>query len=784
MKFKRKSILITWLFSYVAVLIFPIAVSSIVYMTSTRVIEEEILSANSHMLKQVNQVVEKYLSDIDRLNMQITWSNSVQRLIYSRNIPDNNLKYMVREAANEFKNLENSYAFVDGFYVYIHKYDIAIIPGVYRDSQLLYETMHSNKDGFSYEKWLEFIKEKHSRDLIPITRKAEDGNDKRSIALVNSILTGANGDSLATVVIMLDVSKIMNSVESAQLFSNGGVYIFNNKGQEIASKTSLTDNIVINQNKLVNSEGLIYEKFENKKHVLTYINSEKYGWKYVSVIPDTLFWKKSVWLRNIIFLSVVFSIVGGVLLTYFFTKRNYGPISKLIKDIANRMSVPYEVNSNEFSYIEKAVHDTLSEKEKIAEQIHRQNEMLKTGFLMRLLKGDIDSSIPVEDSFSAFDIEFKSINFGVLLFYIKQTHIEYSKDEDSTKRFKAIKLKIKNAAEELIGQHNIGMAAEIDNMLVCLVNIQDNLQYDYKSEMIRASQELQALMKEKVKTDLVISVSSMYSTVTGIAHAYQEAVKAMEYSLVLGKDGIIYYDDIPAEAFEGSKYSYYYPLAVEQQLINSIRTGDFKKASEILNNMFDLNFSHSTVSIKIAKYLMFDMVGTIIKTINEISDQGESQFIETINPMPRLIECQSIIDMKNEMTNIINEVCDYTSQKRKLIVEQQRDSANKELVNSIISYIGENYSSIDLNISGVALNYGMSSSYVSRIFKDQVGEGMLDYINKYRINQAKTMLKETNISVSEIAQKVGFMDSNSFIRIFKRYEGITPGKFKEINYTA
>lgn len=784
MLFKKRSILITWLLSYFAVLVIPIAASSIVYATSTRIIEDEILSANTYMLKQVDQVVEKYLDDIGRLNMQITWNNSIQRLIYSSDSSESNFQFMVREAANELKNLENSYGFVDGFYLYIHKYDIAIIPGVYRDSQLLYETVHDCKGGMSYKQWINFLQEKHNRDLVSIMRKTEDGSEKRSIALISSIPTGGNDAPMATVVIMLDVSKIMNSVESAQLFSNGGIYIFNNRGQEIASKTALAESVKVDREMLTDDEGLIYGKYGGKEHVLTYISSKKYGWKYVSVIPNTLFWKKAVSLRNLMYLSILLSVIGGVLLTYFFAKKNYGPISKLIAEIANRMGLPYDMGSNEYGYIEKAVHNTLTEKEKVAEMIRQQNYVLKASLLTRLLKGDIDSNIPLEESFSAFDIQFESNSFGVLLFYIKHTEMVEMAGQDMSKSFKLIQFAITNVAEELAGQHNIGMVTEIDNMMACIINFKDGFQGDYKDEMLRISHELQKFMAENFKTELTISVSSIYSTVTGISHAYQEAVKAMEYSLVLAKGEVTCYDDIPAEAFEGSKYTYYYPLMTEQQLINSIKTGDFSKACEILDHLFSLNFDHSGVSAKIAKYLMFDMVSTIIKTINEIGDQGENQFIEAINPMSRFAESQSIIDMKNEMTNIIGEVCEYTSQKRKSIAEQQRDNANKELVKSIISYISNNFSNLDLNISGVALKHGMSSSYISKIFKEQTGEGMLDYINKYRVNKAKDLLRTSGTNIGEIAQKVGFSDSNSFIRIFKRYEGITPGKYKEVNYTA
>ncbi|WP_197080917.1 helix-turn-helix transcriptional regulator [Gordoniibacillus kamchatkensis] len=68
---------------------------------------------------------------------------------------------------------------------------------------------------------------------------------------------------------------------------------------------------------------------------------------------------------------------------------------------------------------------------------------------------------------------------------------------------------------------------------------------------------------------------------------------------------------------------------------------------------------------------------------------------------------------------------------------------------------------------------------MSKLFKDHTGEGLLDFINKTRIEAAKRLIAAKNSHVNEIAGSVGFNDVNAFIRTFKKYEGITPGKYKE-----
>lgn len=76
-----------------------------------------------------------------------------------------------------------------------------------------------------------------------------------------------------------------------------------------------------------------------------------------------------------------------------------------------------------------------------------------------------------------------------------------------------------------------------------------------------------------------------------------------------------------------------------------------------------------------------------------------------------------------------------------------------------------------------------SVSYVSKLFKEKTGQNILYYINMVRIENAKKLLRESrqDTGIGEIGKETGFTNSNSFIRIFKKYEEMTPGKYRELN---
>ncbi len=76
----------------------------------------------------------------------------------------------------------------------------------------------------------------------------------------------------------------------------------------------------------------------------------------------------------------------------------------------------------------------------------------------------------------------------------------------------------------------------------------------------------------------------------------------------------------------------------------------------------------------------------------------------------------------------------------------------------------------------------LSPSYFSRLFSREVGESFINYLNRRKIERSKKLLRDSDLSVSQIAAEVGYMDISHFIQIFKRFEGVTPTVFRQYNY--
>ena len=138
---------------------------------------------------------------------------------------------------------------------------------------------------------------------------------------------------------------------------------------------------------------------------------------------------------------------------------------------------------------------------------------------------------------------------------------------------------------------------------------------------------------------------------------------------------------------------------------------------------------------------------------------------------------------------------------RKMVYSEQRQMAllidllvllcremfhdRSEINRNSISNIREIQSRIEnsyfekISISALAAEYYMSVSYLSHLFKRTTGYAVIEYLNKCRLSQAKILLINTQMSITEIAYSTGFLDSSNFSRLFKKNYGLSPTEFRK-----
>ena len=98
----------------------------------------------------------------------------------------------------------------------------------------------------------------------------------------------------------------------------------------------------------------------------------------------------------------------------------------------------------------------------------------------------------------------------------------------------------------------------------------------------------------------------------------------------------------------------------------------------------------------------------------------------------------------------------------------------------ILNYL-ESHSTEKQSLDAVARKHGLGKSTFCRFFKKTMGVGFTDYLNKVRIKNAEFLLLHSSKTITEIAFAVGFNDTSYFIKIFQKYNRMTPSEYKKHN---
>ncbi|WFD11091.1 response regulator transcription factor [Tepidibacter hydrothermalis] len=106
-------------------------------------------------------------------------------------------------------------------------------------------------------------------------------------------------------------------------------------------------------------------------------------------------------------------------------------------------------------------------------------------------------------------------------------------------------------------------------------------------------------------------------------------------------------------------------------------------------------------------------------------------------------------------------------------------TTDNQILNNILEYIHNNYQE-NIKLKQCADKYHTSPSYIARMFKKHCGVTFITYINNLKIKKAREMLKDGNLSIKEVADKVGYNNLNYFYKTFKKNTGVTPNIFKKL----
>ncbi|MDI3547543.1 MAG: two-component system, response regulator YesN [Halanaerobiales bacterium] len=211
-----------------------------------------------------------------------------------------------------------------------------------------------------------------------------------------------------------------------------------------------------------------------------------------------------------------------------------------------------------------------------------------------------------------------------------------------------------------------------------------------------------------------------------------------------------------------------YPFEKENELILKVKLADKQGAREILNEILGFIYFQSGGKFAIVKSKAIELMVVLARAAIEANADLEIIFGLEYMYLEHIDGVSDIDELSEWLTKVLDRFieCAFSIQNVK----------NKDIIYKAMSYIRENYDK-NISLDEVASEVGLNPSYFSKLFKDEMKISYTDYLNRVRIEAGKQLLKEGH-SLVNVAQLVGFNDQSYFSKVFKKIEGVSPGKWR------
>lgn len=757
---KKESIFFKFLLSYIIILLIALSISFITFFIADNFVKTEINRANEFVLKQVKTSLDDKIVQAQGLDYQL----SENSLVFTSIIDDGDSK---SDGFNEYKvqqylcTLMRSNNYIKNIFIYYSKSDSIISKDSKLTSSEFYEA-YFKSDKMQYNEWKSLINSKNIRDVIAVYPK----EGMKTIAVMQSLPMDSLDGYLAKAVIVFDETKLESLINNSEWLNEGVTAIFNQNNKLLITSNAKYNSIDIS--KYINKTDLIYDTVNGKKSIIKVFDSSATGCKYISVVPYSIFFRIIQYFRNINFIGIMLFLILGGLTAYILTKKNYNPVKLAINKIREKSNINYSTkDGSELEFLGNILEMTIEEKENLTKRITTEQDILRENFLIKVLTGRILEGSPSKETFSKYNIKLLSNYFTVVLFNVENYEEIYSANRCDEEYSELLGFIIKNILEELTSKKYQGFVVALDKKnYACIINITDSNYEETYSNITKLCEEANDFLEIKFRMLCSVALGDIHSGINGINQAYLEATNAMEYKVILGKGSFITYKSIKNR---NSGFNYAYNTKIEQKLMFFIKNSNInvQNTEGIVNEIFDESQLNDTASIEMVKCFIYDTTRTLAKIVDEVC---KSSFMKEKKSINTLISCETLSDFKHELVKVINDVCDYI----------QLDKIENPLGIEVRKFIDENFSDSNINVNMLGERFAISPHHLSKLFKDQLGTSIIDYLCNVRIQNSKKLLKESDLGISEIANRVGFLSSSVYIRSFKKYEGITPGAFREI----
>ncbi|WP_159886635.1 response regulator [Paenibacillus puerhi] len=337
--------------------------------------------------------------------------------------------------------------------------------------------------------------------------------------------------------------------------------------------------------------------------------------------------------------------------------------------------------------------------------------------------------------------------------------LRYSKDEE-LRAFAAL-----NVVGEVLSRHDAGLAFLHNGLLVIVALHREPVTGSVWQRLLAVLEEIRLCVDKYLKITVTIGIGTVCDELTELSHAFNDAVLALDYRLLLGGNRLICISDVETRFAEKLRFD----ELKEQALVRCLKVGTGAEIQETVDGLFE-GIGDNQVSVKDYQVYLMEILTVILKAAKDAQADMETIFGPEFAPLAELNSCTELSEAKGWILGL----CMRLAQG----IASGRQCANRSLVEKAKAYTLEHYPDSGLSIAKVCSQLHISAGYFSSVFKKEAKVTFGAYLLTIRMEAAKELLRTTDLKAFEIAERVGYAEPNYFSFSFRKAVGVSPKEYR------
>ena len=774
-----KTILHQYFFTYFIVLFIPLLLCCNYYVRILSVISEDDIRARKTELLHSAELVDDFIEELTYLADMLVGLPDVNIFRFKENVLEYPNTHEVISLRDKLFNPTQINQSVFAFFLFFDRSQVVINDQIAYDYEDFYDLyLRRDADG-SYGAWKTYLSdemEKGVNAMEPYWYKGEGGLE----LLAYSRPLPNNGYSASSGVVRIFFKRsvledFMSAAGGAKLqyildgFGNVIYYthadIFEEEKLTIEDFIQKVENT--RQKELEEDKGQKHEviagmwegpvKLAGRNYVALRYSAPS-GYSYCTLLPETQLNARKMANMLTVTIFILLAAAVGLFLCWHMSVRSATPLNQLLKQ-ASRLTERDQEHNSVFVKLSDIFQYLAGVNSDLVEMMEEQKPYIRNAFVNRLLFGNPLSHKEEDLLANRMDFDRKGMVFCVLIFRIITLDSVEEKSVDLLSTcllslMEMIKKEFPGSLYAATGEDQVSLIMRVPH------KNRDSIESLVEEKLLRIREELPANIAERIFVyggNVVEEMEDVYESYHNAAFAFMNEKERTESQVIWFRKN----NKKMVAVFP------YFELSVK--LTRLVTSGDEQGLHDALKEIMTEYILESNLPAWLQQILLNELQAILFHILVrlELEEQEYQKYFSELEKEHRI----PLIEQITSTLGLYRSLC-------ALVNEKKTKEAGK-MMPAILAFLDANYGDPDLSLTMVADTFQISVPYLSSLFKASAGVNFSNYVEDVRIEKAKGLLKNTSLSVGEIAVATGYSSTNSFSRAFRRVTGDSASEYRK-----